>query len=176
MRPFLRPARVQVGGAESGAQVGTRVSDQPEAQTRLAQRRRELAPWVDENHGAAAAGRWLEGDTRSCLAPALRPDLHGAGARPGRYGGVVREDQVLFSGDIMFFRAHPLRRRCGQRRWLAAMDELLGLKPKRWCRAMARFHANRRRISHSPRTTCAICARPWARQPKTMRPSSKPMR
>jgi glyoxylase-like metal-dependent hydrolase (beta-lactamase superfamily II) len=42
---------------------------------------------------------------------------------------VVRNDRVLFSGDILFSGRVPFVGNADSRRWLAAMDRLLGLKP-----------------------------------------------
>ena len=102
-----------------------------EAQTRLAQRRKVLAPWVDENTKLLAPDRWLDGDTSFTLG-GLHFDLIylGPAHAPDDIVVVVREDQLLFSGDIMFSGRVPFVGNADSRRWLAAMDELLRLNPK----------------------------------------------
>ena len=102
-----------------------------EAQARLEQRRRELAPWIDEAAPLLPPDRWLDGDTSFALG-GLHFDLiyMGPAHAPDDMVVVVREDQVLFSGDIMFSGRIPFVGNADSRRWLAAMDELLRLKPK----------------------------------------------
>jgi glyoxylase-like metal-dependent hydrolase (beta-lactamase superfamily II) len=102
-----------------------------EAQTRLAQRRRVLAPWVDRDTQLLAPDHWLDGDTSFVLG-GLHFDLLylGPAHAPDDMVVVVREDQVLFSGDLMFSGRIPFVGNADSRRWLAAMDDLLRLKPK----------------------------------------------
>lgn len=102
-----------------------------EAQTRLAQRRQVLAPWVDESTTLLAADRWLDGDTSFVLG-GLHFDLiyMGPAHAPDDIVVVVREDAALFTGDILFSGRVPFVGNADSRRWLAAMDELLRLKPK----------------------------------------------
>ena len=102
-----------------------------EAQSRLAQRRRVLAPWVDQDTQLLRPDRWLEGDASFTLG-GVNFDLiyMGPAHAPDDTVVVVREDQVLFSGDIMFSGRIPFVGSADSRRWLAAMDALLRLKPK----------------------------------------------
>ena len=125
--PAFKSAGAEVWAHKSAREYLTSA----EAQTRLAQRRRELAPWVDENTALLPPDRWLEGDTSFVLG-GLHFDLiyMGPAHAPDDMVVVVREDQVLFSGDIMFSGRIPFVGDADSRRWLAAMDELLGLKPK----------------------------------------------
>ena len=122
----------KAAGAEIWAhQAAREYLDSSEAQTRLAQRRRELAPWVDEHTRLLAPDRWLDGDTSFALG-GLHFDLiyMGPAHAPDDMVVVVREDQVLFSGDIMFSGRIPFVGNADSRRWLAAMDQLLRLQPK----------------------------------------------
>jgi len=102
-----------------------------EAQTRLAQRRQVLAPWVDESTKLLRPDRWLDGDTSFVLG-GLHFDLiyMGPAHAPDDIVVVVREDAALFTGDILFSGRVPFVGNADSRRWLAAMDELLRLKPK----------------------------------------------
>ena len=135
---FYGLAAFKSAGAEVWAHRSAReYLDGTEAQDRLAQRRRVLAPWVDDNTKLIAPDRMLDGDTSFVLG-GLHFDLMymGPAHAPDDMVVVVREDQVLFSGDIMFSGRVPFVGNADSRRWLAAMDELLRLKP----RAMAPGH------------------------------------
>jgi glyoxylase-like metal-dependent hydrolase (beta-lactamase superfamily II) len=101
------------------------------AQDRLAQRRKALAPWVNENTKLLAPDRWLDGDTSFVLG-GVHFDLMymGPAHAPDDLVVVVREDRVLFSGDIMFSGRIPFVGNADSKRWLAAMDQLLNLNPK----------------------------------------------
>ena len=101
------------------------------AQDRLAQRRRELAPWVDEHTRLLPPDRWLEGNTSFALG-GLHFDLMymGPAHAPDDLAVMVREDAALFSGDIVFTGRVPFVGDADSRRWLAAMEELLRLNPK----------------------------------------------
>ncbi len=102
-----------------------------EAQARLALRRRELAPWVDERTPLLAPNRWLDGSTSFALG-GLHFDLIyvGPAHAPEDLAVMVREDAVLFSGDIVFSGRVPFVGDADSRRWLVAMDELQRLKPR----------------------------------------------
>ena len=102
-----------------------------EAQARLEQRRRELAPWVDERTPLLAPNRWLDGSTSFALG-GLHFDLIyvGPAHAPEDLVVMVREDAVLFSGDIVFSGRVPFVGNADSRRWLRAMDELLRLKAR----------------------------------------------
>lgn len=101
------------------------------AQDRLAQRRRELAPWVDEHTQLLPPDRWLEGNTSFALG-GLHFELIriGPAHAPDDLAVMVREDAALFSGDIVFTGRVPFVGDADSRRWLAAMDELLRLNPE----------------------------------------------
>ena len=122
----------KAAGAEIWAHKAAReYLDSAEAQSRLVQRRHLLAPWVDQDTKLLAPARWLDGDTSFTLG-GLHFDLlyMGPAHAPDDMVVVVREDQVLFSGDIMFSGRIPFVGSADSRRWLAAMDALLRLKPK----------------------------------------------
>jgi glyoxylase-like metal-dependent hydrolase (beta-lactamase superfamily II) len=101
------------------------------APARLEQRRRVLAPWVDEHTRLLPPDRWLEGNTSFVLG-GVHFDLIYAGPAhaPDDLVVMVREDQALFSGDLVFSGRVPFVGDADSRRWLAAMDELLRHKPR----------------------------------------------
>lgn len=101
------------------------------APARLEQRRRVLAPWVDENTPLLPPDRWLEGSTSFVLG-GLHFDLIyvGPAHAPDDLVVNIREDQALFSGDLVFSGRVPYVGDADSRRWLAAMDELLRQNPK----------------------------------------------
>ena len=122
----------KAAGAEIWAHQRAReYLDSAEAQARLEQRRRELSPWVDHSTSLVPPDRWLDGDTAFTLG-GLHFELLAMGPAhaPDDMAVVVREDQVLYSGDIMFSGRIPFVGNADSRRWLAAMDDLLRLKPK----------------------------------------------
>ncbi len=102
-----------------------------EGAARLTQRRRDLAPWVDANMRLVAPDRPLEGDTSFSLGGLQFDILYmGPAHAPDDLVVVVREDQVLFTGDILFSGRVPFVGNADSKRWLAAMDRLLALQPK----------------------------------------------
>ena len=125
--PAFKAAGAEVWAHKAGKEYFTH----GEAAARLAQRQKDLFPWVDEHTRLIEADRWLEGDSRfeegglhfriSFLGPAHSPeDLMVS----------VEEDGVVFCGDILFAGRIPFVGSADSRRWLAAIDQLAGLKPK----------------------------------------------
>ena len=101
-----------------------------EGAARLEQRRRDLAPWADDMKALVAPDHWLEGDASFTLG-GIGVDLiyMGPAHAPDDLVVVVRNDQVLFSGDILFSGRVPFVGNADSKRWLATMDRLLALKP-----------------------------------------------
>lgn len=123
---------LKAAGAEVWAHRAAReYLDSGEGTARLEQRRRDLAPWVDANTRLVAPDRLLEGDT-SFTFGGLAFDLvyMGPAHAPDDIVVAVRDDGVLFSGDILFSGRVPFVGNADSRRWLATMERLLGLKPK----------------------------------------------
>lgn len=100
------------------------------AALRLEASRLELAPWVDASTRLVPADRWVVGDTvleiggerieLRHVGPAHTPeDL--AVHLPGR--------RVLFAGDLVFRGRIPFVGQADSRRWIAALDVLLALRP-----------------------------------------------
>ncbi len=102
-----------------------------EAQQRLQQRRELLKPWVDENTKVIAADKWLTGDSNFKMG-----DLHfelryvGPAHTTEDMAMFVKEDGVLYSGDIVFKGRVPYVGNADSRLWLQALDKLIAIKPK----------------------------------------------
>ena len=101
------------------------------AAARLAQRREVLFPWVDEQTRLLEADRFLEGDTdfeMGGLHFALR---HVGPAHSSEdMAMLVREDRVLYAGDLVFRGRVPFVGDADSRAWIAALDKLIALKPR----------------------------------------------
>lgn len=121
---------------EAGAEVwahraGMQYVDGSEGPARLEQRRRDLFPWVNEQTRIVRADRWLDGDEKFEFG-GLHFELiyMGPAHAPDDMVIVVREDQVFFSGDIIFTGRIPFVGEADSKRWLQTMSKLLDLKPK----------------------------------------------
>ncbi len=101
------------------------------AAERFAQRKEALFPWVDDRTRLLEADRFLDGDT----------DFELGGVHFGlRYVGpahssedmamLVKEDGVLYAGDLVFRGRVPYVGDADTRAWIAALDKLIALKPK----------------------------------------------
>ena len=101
-----------------------------EAPRRLAQRRADLFPWVDEFTRIVPPDAYLDGDTEFTLG-GLHFDVVylGPAHSPEDIAVVVREDSVVFAGDIIVAGRIPFIGDADSKRWLAAIDRLVALKP-----------------------------------------------
>lgn len=118
-------------GAEVWAQRDGRIYIESEAAARLEQRRRDLAPWVNERTRVVPADRWLDRDTSFTMGGLTFDLIHlGPAHAPDDLVIVVREDQLVFSGDIIFSGRIPFVGEADSKRWLATIDRLLALEPK----------------------------------------------
>lgn len=118
-------------GAEIWAHRGGREYLEREAQARLEQRRQALAPWVNAHTRVIPADRWLDGNETFTLGGLTFDLIHlGPAHSPEDLVVVVREEQLIFSGDIIFTGRIPFVGAADSKRWLATLDELLKLKPK----------------------------------------------
>jgi glyoxylase-like metal-dependent hydrolase (beta-lactamase superfamily II) len=102
---------------------------------RLAQRRSELFPWVDEKTRVIGADRWL--DFKG--GPVIAFETGGIRFRVIDSSGAhsaedimlyVENDGVLFAGDLFFTGRIPFVGNADSRAWLAAMDRMLDTHPK----------------------------------------------
>lgn len=129
---FYGLAPLKAAGAEIWAHREARdYLESGEGATRLAQRQRDLAPWVGADMRLVPPDRRLEGDSSFSFG-GLNFDLvyMGPAHAPDDIVVVIREDGTLFSGDILFSGRIPFVGNADSRRWLATMDRLLKLRPK----------------------------------------------
>lgn len=119
-------------GAEIWAQQRGKeylVSD--EASKRMAQRQKTLSPWIDETTRLLPADKWLAGNTRFEMG-GLHFELNHVGPAHSAEDLTlfVKEDGVLFSGDLVFKGRVPFVGEADSKAWLAALDKLIQLKPR----------------------------------------------
>ena len=102
---------------------------------RLAQRRTELFPWVDEKTRVVAADRWLDFQN----GPVIAFESGGLSFRIIDSSGAhsaedimlyVENDRVLFAGDLFFTGRIPFVGNADSGVWLAMMDRILETHPK----------------------------------------------
>lgn len=97
---------------------------------RLAQRRQELFPWVDENTRVVPPDLWLDGDTAFRMGGLDFQILYSGGAHsPEDILMFVVQDRVLFAGDLVFAGRVPFVGTADSKGWLASMDKLIVLHP-----------------------------------------------
>lgn len=99
------------------------------ARERLAQRRRDLSPWVDERTHLVPADHWIRlrpGQTSSFTLGGIRFELIDGGDAHTRGDLMlsVPEERVLFAGDLFFTRRLPFVVDGNTREWLAALDRM----------------------------------------------------
>jgi glyoxylase-like metal-dependent hydrolase (beta-lactamase superfamily II) len=117
-------------GAEIWAHHVGREHLEQRAPARLEQRRRDLAPWVDEHTRLVPADRWLPGDVSFALG-GLDFDVvyMGPAHAPDDVVVIVRKEQVIFCGDIIISGRIPFVGEADSRRWLVAIDRMRALRP-----------------------------------------------
>ncbi len=102
-----------------------------EAALRLAQRREVLFPWVDENTQLLEADHFVEGDMdfeMGGLKFALR--YVGPAHSSEDLAMLVKQDGVLYAGDLVFRGRVPFVGDADSGSWIASLDKLIALKPK----------------------------------------------
>lgn len=104
------------------------------ARERLAQRRAELAPWVNEQTELVSADRWLDfadgQPWRFELGGLHFRVIDSSGAHsPEDLLMLVEEDHVLFAGDLFFSGRLPYVGDANSKRWLQALDRMLDAQP-----------------------------------------------
>jgi glyoxylase-like metal-dependent hydrolase (beta-lactamase superfamily II) len=117
-------------GAEIWAHHLGREYLEQQAPARLEQRRRDLAPWVDERTRLVPADRWLPGDMSFTLG-GLDFDVvyMGPAHAPDDVVVILRQERLIFCGDIIVSGRIPFVGEADSRRWLSAIDRLLALRP-----------------------------------------------
>ncbi|MEW6119591.1 MAG: MBL fold metallo-hydrolase [Pseudomonadota bacterium] len=110
------------------AEGQTRTED---AANRLSQRKEALFPWVDERTQLLEADRFLEGDTDFELGGVHFALRHvGPAHSPEDMAMFVKNDGVLYAGDLVFRGRVPFVGDADSRAWIAALDTLIAMKPK----------------------------------------------
>ena len=102
----------------------------PVAAERLAQRRNDLVPWVDDETIVVKPDLWLDGDTDFRMGGLTFRILYSHGAHsPEDVMMYVVEDRLLFAGDLIFAGRVPFVGNADSAGWLTAMDLMIGLSP-----------------------------------------------
>jgi glyoxylase-like metal-dependent hydrolase (beta-lactamase superfamily II) len=105
--------------------------DGSEGAARLAQRRNDLAPWVDGATRLVAADVWLDGDRSFSLGGTQFDIVHlGPAHSPEDVIVIAGNSGVIFTGDILFTGRIPFVGEADSKRWLSTFSRLLTLKPK----------------------------------------------
>ena len=114
--------------AHRAAEGATRTE---EASLRLAQRKEALFPWVDDNTHLLEADHFVDGDTDFEMG-GLHFALRHVGPAHTRedLAMLVREDGVLYAGDVVFRGRIPFVGDADSRAWIAALDKLIAVHPK----------------------------------------------
>ncbi len=119
-------------GAEMWAhEAGKEYLYSDEAKLRLQQRRELLRPWLDETRKLLPADKWLSGDADFEMG-----GLHfllryvGPAHSSEDMAMFVKEDRVLYSGDLIFKGRVPFVGNADSRLWLRALDQLIAFDPK----------------------------------------------
>lgn len=127
----LKSAGVEVWGHVAGrASFGSEFT-----QSRLEQRRRDLAPYVNEDTRLVSADRWIEfkdGAQITFTFGGLKMrliDVSGAHS-PEDLMLFIDDDGVLLAGDLYFSGRLPFVGQANSKAWLAALDRIEPLAPK----------------------------------------------
>lgn len=122
-------------GAEVWAHEASRKSlFDPSSQDRLAQRRADLAPWVNEATRLVPADRWLSFGEQKAIAFEQGGmhfrviDFSGAHS-PEDVMLFVEEEGVLFAGDLFFTGRIPFVGNADSKAWLEALERMDALAP-----------------------------------------------
>jgi glyoxylase-like metal-dependent hydrolase (beta-lactamase superfamily II) len=101
------------------------------AKLRLEERRKSLAPWVDEKTALVPADRWIDGEEVFKLGGlTFRVFPLGPAHTPEDLALLVEEEGVLFVGDLLFSGRLPFVGEADSRGWIAAIDRIVKFNPK----------------------------------------------
>jgi glyoxylase-like metal-dependent hydrolase (beta-lactamase superfamily II) len=102
-----------------------------EAALRLAQRKEVLFPWVDDDTQLLEADRFL-GDEMDFEMGGVDFALRHVGPAHSSedLAMLVKQDDVLYAGDLVFRGRVPFVGDADSRAWIAALDKLIALDPK----------------------------------------------
>lgn len=104
------------------------------APSRLAQRKADLKPWVNDKTRLVPADRWLHFDAGKTIRFVLGGvhfsviDMSGAHS-PEDIMLAVEEDNMLFAGDLFFTGRIPFVGEADSKVWLGALDDMLKIAP-----------------------------------------------
>lgn len=126
-------AALEAAGAEVWARVeGRDYLESKEAQERLAQRRRDLAPWFRKGDGVLLPpDRWITKDESFVLGGKRFDLVHlGPAHSPEDLMIALPDEGVIFSGDVIFEGRIPFVGEADSKNWLRAIDRLLARHPR----------------------------------------------
>lgn len=121
---------------EQGAEIWAHRNAEGQTRTenaalRLAQRKEVLFPWINENTKLTEADKFLEGDTDFELGGVHFNIRHVGPAHSDEdLAMLVKEDRVLFAGDLVFKGRVPFVGEADSKAWLNSLDKLIALKPR----------------------------------------------
>ncbi|KQT09756.1 MBL fold metallo-hydrolase [Ramlibacter sp. Leaf400] len=99
------------------------------ARLRLEASRAELAPWIDGSTQLVAPDEWLDGPRDLVVGGVtLRLLPVGPAHTPEDLLVWLPHEKVLFAGDLVFRGRIPFVGQADSRRWVAALDQILGLE------------------------------------------------
>lgn len=119
-------------GAEIWAhRAGEGTTRSKDAAERFAQRKEALFPWVDESTQLLEADRYLAGDEDFEMG-GVHFNLRYVGPAHSKEDMVmmVKEDGVLYTGDVVFLGRIPFVGDADSRAWIASLDKLIEMKPR----------------------------------------------
>ena len=100
------------------------------ADERLAQRRADLFPWVDDNTRVVRPDVWLDADVDFRIGGiTFRLIYSGGGHSPEDLMMYVVDDRLMFAGDLIFSGRIPFVGNGDSRGWLQATKRMLALSP-----------------------------------------------
>lgn len=101
------------------------------AQLRFEQRKEELFPWVDENTRFVEPDRYLDDETDFELGGVHFGIRHVGPAHSAEdLAMFVKEDGVLYAGDLVFKGRVPFVGDADSKAWLASLDKLTAMNPR----------------------------------------------
>ena len=121
---------------EQGAEIWAHRNAEGQTRTenaalRYEQRKEVLFPWVNENTKLTEADKFLEGDTDFELGGVHFNIRHVGPAHSDEdLAMLVKEDRVLFAGDLVFKGRVPFVGEADSKAWLNSLDKLIALKPR----------------------------------------------
>lgn len=102
-----------------------------DAALRLQQRKEALFPWVDEKTRLLEADHFIEGDIDFVVGGVHFALRHVGPAHSAEdLAMMIKQDGVLYAGDLVFRGRVPFVGDADSRSWIAALDKLIALEPK----------------------------------------------